>query len=67
MSDEVPLFPNLPRQVPLSVQIRCVQREISLRQKVYPRWVAQDRMSGEKASDEICAMQAVLKTLTELE
>ena len=44
-------------------QIECVKREIRMREKVYPRWVKNGRMTAQKARDEIESMQAVLDTL----
>ena len=44
-------------------QIRCVKREIAMRESVYPRWVSDKRMTQEKAEAELAAMRAVLKTL----
>lgn len=41
----------------------CVEREISLRRRVYPRWVAQNKLTQEKADREIALMEAVAKTL----
>jgi hypothetical protein len=52
--------------VPLSEQIECVEREIRMRNKVYPRWVEAGRMSKAKARDEQAAMEAVLATLKAL-
>lgn len=51
----------------LAEQISCVEREIKLRQRVYGRLVASDRMSAEKSAAEIATMEAVLLTLRELE
>jgi hypothetical protein len=44
-------------------QIRCVEREIALRRRVYPRWVAEERMSQVVADGEVSTMEAVLATL----
>lgn len=49
--------------ISLQEQIACVQREIGMRERVYPRWVEAKRMSQEKADKEIAAMKAVLETL----
>ena len=49
--------------VTLAEQIACVKREIGLRERVYPRWVATGRLTQRKADDEIAAMKAVLETL----
>lgn len=44
-------------------QIACVKREIALRERVYPKWVAAGRMKQQAADHEIAAMRAVLATL----
>lgn len=44
--------------------IKCVQREIVMREKAYPRWVLQGKMNGAKAEEEIDQMKDVLKVLT---
>lgn len=46
--------------------IKCVEREIGMRMRVYPRWVEQHKMSIEKADLEIRTMQAVLDKLKKL-
>ena len=47
----------------LERQIKCVEREIGMRERVYPRWIAGKKMSQSKANDEIAMMRAVLETL----
>lgn len=49
--------------VPLADQLACVKREISMRRRAYPRWVADGRMTQAKADAEIAAMEAVAATL----
>lgn len=49
--------------VPLSEQIRAVERELGLRKAVYPRQVSVGRMAADNAHRELAAMQAVLTTL----
>jgi hypothetical protein len=44
-------------------QIACVIREIAMRERVYPAWIAKGKMKQEKAEHEIAAMRAVLHTL----
>lgn len=51
---------------PLHEQIACVRREISMRERVYPRWVDAGKMTDAKASHELEVMRAVLVTLEEL-
>ncbi len=64
MSD---LFGGLPDGVSLDRQREAVARELNMRVRVYPRWVADGRMTKAKADEEIACMQAVLKTLLDLQ
>jgi hypothetical protein len=50
-------------EYPLAIQIAAVRREIALRERAYPRWVANARMKPERAAFELGAMRAVLATL----
>lgn len=47
-------------------QIACVEREIALRRRVYPRWIANKRMTERTARYEIDVMTEVLNTLKEV-
>lgn len=49
--------------VDLPAQIACVKREISFRERCYPRWISQGKMTQGKADNELAAMRAVLATL----
>ncbi len=49
--------------VSLAEQIASVEREIRMRERVYPRWVEQRRMMEKTAEHEIACMHAVLATL----
>lgn len=49
--------------VPIAEQIACVERELRMRARVYPGWVAAGRMTRERAEAETRAMEAVLMTL----
>lgn len=60
----VDLFPQA--EIPLEAQIKCVEREITFRRRVYARRVSQGRMSEIFADQQIKLMDAVLKTLQEL-
>lgn len=53
--------------VPLADQIACVRREIGMRERVYKRWVSDQKMSQHKADTELEAMRAVLETLLKIE
>lgn len=57
------LFSASPAAVPLERQIKAVERELAMRRRVYPSWVARSRMSEANADEEIAAMEAVLATL----
>lgn len=57
---------SAPRMISLQRQLECVRREIALRKRVYPRWVANERMSEAKAAEEIATMEAVAQTLEQL-
>ena len=52
--------------VPISEQIACVERELRMRHRAYPRWVNDGRMTQAKATAEIAAMEGVLATLRAL-
>ena len=47
----------------LEQQIRCVEREIGMRQRVYPNWINAKKISAGKAEYEVQMMQEVLKSL----
>jgi hypothetical protein len=47
----------------LDEQIACVRREIDLRERLYPRWVAMQKMTQTSSDRELAAMRAVLATL----
>lgn len=49
--------------ITIDEQIKCVEREIFMREQVYPGRVTKHKMSQEKADREIAAMTAVLATL----
>ncbi len=52
--------------ITLHSQIECVKREIAFRERCYPRWVKEKRMSQQLADHELAAMRAVLATLQTL-
>ena len=47
----------------LAEQIACIEREIAMRVRVYPRQISAGRMTQVKADREIALMRAVLTTL----
>lgn len=52
--------------IPLAEQVACVEREIRMRRRAYPRWVADRRLAQDKADAELRAMEAVAETLRRL-
>lgn len=63
VTDDIPtdLFPQA--EIPLEAQIKCVEREITFRRRVYARRISQGRMSEIFADQQIKLMTAVLETL----
>lgn len=53
--------------ISIAEQVKCVKREIAMRERVYPRWVASGKMPAAKADYETEAMKAVLETLKKVE
>jgi len=47
----------------LSDQLQCARRELALRQRVYPCWVRQGRLTREKAQHETECMDAIVSML----
>lgn len=47
----------------INAQIAAVYREISMRQRVYPRWVTAGNLTQATADHEIAVMHEVLETL----
>lgn len=50
----------------LEQQIACVEREIAMRERVYPRRVQDKKLLQVKADYELACMRAVLTTLKSL-
>lgn len=50
-------------QISLSAQIKCVEREIAMRKRVYPGLVIKGKMTEGQKDREIATMQAVYQTL----
>lgn len=44
-------------------QLRCVEREIKMRERAYPRFVEQGRMTEQQAARELATMRDVAETL----
>jgi len=51
------LFVNL--RLDNAAKLACIEREIKMRERVYPRWVAAGKMSQEKADLELEVMRAI--------
>jgi len=51
----------------LQMQIACVEREIRMRESMYPRFIQNARLSPDKAELELASMRAVLDTLKHVE
>jgi hypothetical protein len=47
--------------ITIADKLACAERELALRQNVYPRWVEQNRMSAGRAAREIAVMQAIVR------
>ena len=52
--------------IDLDQQIACVQREIGLRKRAYPRWIQLGKMTQPVADEQLASMEAVLVTLQKL-
>lgn len=53
--------------VSLHDQIRCVRRELALRERAYPRWIAAGKLSPMDAKLGLMQMRAVLDTLEQIQ
>lgn len=40
-------------------KLKCIEREIVMRRRVYPRWVALGKMTQEQAEKEIQTMESI--------
>lgn len=49
--------------VPLADQVACLERELGLRRRVYPRLVQQGRLTQDAADRELARMAAALDTV----
>lgn len=49
--------------ISIDEQVQCAKRELGFRERCYPRWVTERRMTQEKADKEIACMQAIIVTL----
>lgn len=49
--------------ISISEQIACIKREIAMRERNYPKWVAAGRMKETDSARELERIRAVLDTL----
>lgn len=49
--------------ITITDQLACAKRELKMRQRVYPQWVATGRLRQETADHEIACMAAIVQTL----
>lgn len=54
-------------EVTLQDQIDCVTREIGFRERLFPRWVRDNKLTQKTADLEIARMKAVRETLVNLQ
>ena len=50
-------------EIGIEEQIQAVEREISFRERLYPRWVRDQKLTQKTADLEIARMKAVRETL----
>jgi len=50
----------------LDEQIKCVDREIGLRERLYPKFIDAGKLTPEKAASELMCMREVARTLRDL-
>lgn len=53
--------------ITINAQIKCVERELRFRAKVYVRLVEQGQLTQQKSDYEMAAMAAVLDTLKRMQ
>lgn len=49
--------------ISLHDQLACAKRELSLRHRVYQKWVAEGKMDELRAQKELAGMEAIVATL----
>lgn len=52
-----------PAKLPLADLVRAAERELAMRRRVYPNWVASGRMKQDAADHELQAMQQIVDVL----
>ena len=59
-------FATLDEHFTLREQIECVEREVRMREMVYPKLIGKGTMSEQAAAHELACMRQVLRTLRAL-
>lgn len=67
LSQYDPLEVAAAKDLPIGDLKACVERELAMRKRVYPEWVARKKMSAQQAQKEIRRMLGVLIRIDELE
>ncbi len=47
-------------------KLKAIQRELAMRNRVYPRWVGSGKMTAEKAAHELAIFEAIVADYTAL-
>jgi hypothetical protein len=42
-------------------KLKCAERELAMRKRVYPRWVELNRISAGKSAHEIACMESIVE------
>ena len=53
-------------KITIADQVRAVQRELAMRERLYPTWITMGKITQEKADHEIASMRAVLASVVGL-
>ena len=49
--------------IPIADQIACLERELHIRERIYPRWVDKGKLTQKAAALELDRMRAAIRTL----
>lgn len=52
--------------IPLDDQIKCLERELKLRKRLFPKWVEAKKMTASQSTRELQSMEACLLTMKRL-
>lgn len=52
--------------IPLAEQVTELKRELHMRHRVYPKWVASGRMEQREADRHVARLEAAIETLSRL-